>query len=400
MAGIEQVLMTLSALAPTCSTALPNETVPDQATRIAAGITTQLALPGLATAGQWRLAWLALTGDGANLAYLATDGGSVAVVLRGTTASWTDAAEDLKVWSAVPFPEGGSADAQVSEGALEAFTEVTTAPGQAGDPELAGLALLDALRALLGALSVAPTLYVTGHSLGGALATTVGLYLKAQDLRVAGQVVWTFAAPTAGLVSFQTYFDQQLGGSAYRTFNAYDLVPSAWADLTVAEKWYPEPGPTATTTIVELLAWADDLRDGHVYAQPTANPHVLNTGFTTYAPATAATSYLDEVAFQHHAATYLALLGAPATPAWPAVGGVSPRVGFDSGGTTVTVVGSGFEPDAVVYFGDHQGSNVDVRSDTLLTVDAPRGWPGPVDVRVTTFAGTSPLTTSAIYTYV
>lgn len=394
--------MTLSALAPTCSTALPNETVPDQALRIATGIETQLAMPGLATAGQWRLAWLALTDDGANLAYLATDAtaNAVAVVLRGTTASWIDVAEDLKVWSAVPFPEGGSASAQVSEGALEAFTEVTTALGQAGDPALTGKSLLDAVSTLLDELPASPVLYVAGHSLGGALATTVGLYLKAEGLPGGvPPVVWTFAAPTAGLASFQTWFDQQLGGSAYRTYNAYDLVPLAWEDLTAAEKWYPAPGPGVTTTIVQLLGWADDLRDGNVYAQPTANPHVLNTDFAVHAPATAATTYPAEVAFQHHSSTYLTLLGAPVTPAWPAVGGVSPRFGFEKGGTQVTVVGTGFEPGAVVYFGDNPGTNVDVRSDTLLTVDAPPGGFGPVDVRVTTFAGTSELTMSAIYAY-
>lgn len=393
--------MTLSALAPTCSTALPNESVSDQARRIAAGIETQLAMPGLATVGLWRLAWLALSEGGGNLAYLAIDeaANAVAVVLRGTTASLQDAAEDLKVWSTVPFPECGSADVRVSEGALEAFEKVTSAPGQAGDPGLAEMPLRKAVGTLLASRPAPPALYVTGHSLGGALATTVGLYLEATDLPGGvSPVVWTFAAPTAGAVSFQTWYDQQLGASAYRTYNAYDLVPLAWENLPAAEKWYPAPGPVAPATIVELLAWADDLRDGHVYAQPTANPHVLNDGFTVHAPATAATTYVDEVAFQHHARTYLTLLGAPVTPAWPAVGGVSPRYGPLHGGNQVTVVGTGFEPGAVVYFGARPGTNVDVRSDTLLTVDAPSGF-GPVDVRVTTFAGTSGPAMSAIYTY-
>lgn len=397
----EQVLMTLAALAPTCSTALPGEPTADHAARIANGIAAQLALPGLATAGEWELAWLGLTDDDANLSYVArnTTANAYAVVLRGTIESLIDAGEDLKVWSTVPFPQGGSAEAYVSEGAMEAFTEVTGAKAQAGDPSVVGLPLLPALKLLLSEADPSPTLYVTGHSLGGALATTVGLYVKAAALRTdLTCAVWSFAGPTAGVVSFQKWFDGVFGDLAYRTYNAYDLVPLAWQDLTAAEKWYPSPGPRPTTAEVVLLAAASRLPDGNLYAQPTANPHVLNTGFAVHAPATAATSYLEEVAFQHHSSTYLTLLGAPLTPAWPAVHGLSPASGSFEGGTAVTVVGTGFQPGALVYFGDRPATDVRVLSDTMLTATSPAGTL-PVDVYVTTYVGTSASSSTARFRY-
>lgn len=396
----EQVLMTLAALAPTCSTALPGETVAAQAGRIGAGIATQLAMPDLATANEWDLVWLGLTEDRANLSYVARNvsANAYAVVLRGTIEVLVDAAEDLKVWSTVPFPQGGSAQAYVSEGALEAFGEIVGATGEVGDPSVVGLTLLPALKVLLTTAAPSPTVYVTGHSLGGALATTVGLYVEAAGLRNDLTCeVWTFAAPTAGVVSFQKWFDGVFGDRAHRTYNAYDLVPLAWQDLTAAEKWYPPPGPTASTLDVAMLATASKLTDGNPYAQPTANPDVLNTEFTVHAAASA--SYLDEVAFQHHSSTYLTLLQAPATPAWPDVHGISPHSGPRSGGTTVTVVGSGFRTGALVYFSAVPGTNVQVLSDSMLTVDAPPEGFGRAEVSVTTFAGTSATSSRTDYWY-
>lgn len=399
----DQVLMTLSALAPTCSTPLPGETPTAQAQRIAAGIATQLAMPGLATAGEWRLRWVGLSQDTENLSYVATNATSnaFAVVLRGTIESLVDVGEDLEVWSVVPFPQGGSANAQISAGALKAFEEITAPPaGFAGDEALTGLTLAVALKLLLSRAPANPTLYVTGHSLGGALATTVALYLHDLALRDdLAYVVSTFAAPTAGVASFQTYFDGVFGDTSYRTYNAYDLVPCAWADLALPKTWYPDPGPKPTRTDCALLDAAEMLPDGNVYVQPTANPNVLNAGFEVHAPVAAATTFVDEVAFQHSNATYLTLLGAPVTPPWPAVHGISPHSGWTRGGTTVTVVGSGFLDGAVVYFGGNPGTNVVVEDDSKLTVHAPAGSLGVVDVRVTTYVGTSPLTFSALYAY-
>lgn len=61
---------------------------------------------------------------------------------------------------------------------------------------------------------------------------------------------------------------------------------------------------------------------------------------------------------------------------------IAPSSGPETGGTTVTITGSGFTNATGVAFGNADGSNVTVVSDTELTVTTPRHAPGAVDVVV------------------
>ena len=89
---------------------------------------------------------------------------------------------------------------------------------------------------------------------------------------------------------------------------------------------------------------------------------------------------------------------APAgSPGAPVVSGVSPPNGPLTGGTAVTVTGSGFVPgETEVLFGNAPGTNVVVDTSTQsvpgtsLTVTSPPSCAGTVDVRVVTPAGSSP----------
>jgi hypothetical protein len=94
--------------------------------------------------------------------------------------------------------------------------------------------------------------------------------------------------------------------------------------------------------------------------------------------------------------TYVA--GLPA--AHPNVSGVAPP-GSTSGGTSVTVTGTGFlVPGSIpsVQFGSTPGSSVVATSDTQLTVVAPALCAGVYDVTVTTPGGTSLTSTADRYT--
>jgi hypothetical protein len=134
----------------------------------------------------------------------------------------------------LPFPSGGRS----AQGAWDAFLRVTEATDTraAGGP-LQGATLLEALRRLVDAspAGAAPTIHVTGHSLGGAIASTVALHLRRQQWsrRVTFQV-HTFAAPTAGDADVAHAFDGAFPGtspsadSSWRVENAYDVVPNAW----------------------------------------------------------------------------------------------------------------------------------------------------------------------------
>jgi predicted esterase len=84
----------------------------------------------------------------------------------------------------------------------------------------------------------------------------------------------------------------------------------------------------------------------------------------------------------------------------PVVSAVAPAAGPLSGGTVVTLTGSGFTAATAVSFGGAAATPLTVVSDTELRVTSPAtSAAGGVYVRVTTPAGTSPQTTAARFSY-
>ena len=84
-----------------------------------------------------------------------------------------------------------------------------------------------------------------------------------------------------------------------------------------------------------------------------------------------------------------------------AVASISPPSGPLAGGTTVTVTGSGFTGATAVSFGSTAASSFTVNSDTSITATAPAATSvGPVDVTVTTPAGTSAASAGDRYSYI
>ncbi len=73
----------------------------------------------------------------------------------------------------------------------------------------------------------------------------------------------------------------------------------------------------------------------------------------------------------------------------PTVTGVSPSSGSTSGGTTVTITGTGFTGATGVDFGSTPGTGVTVVSPTQITAVSPPGTVGSVPVTVITPGGTS-----------
>jgi hypothetical protein len=87
-------------------------------------------------------------------------------------------------------------------------------------------------------------------------------------------------------------------------------------------------------------------------------------------------------------------------PARPVVTGVRPSSGPTSGGTVVTVTGSGFTDARFVGFGGMGGSDLVVVSDSELRVTTPaHSDPGEVPVSVTVFPYYSEVTPASVFTY-
>ncbi len=196
------------------------------------------------------------------------------------------------------------------------------------------------------------TLYVVGHSLGGAMATTIALFLQQRPrpaLSITNVLPYTFAAPTSGDATFAAWFDKQFP-NAVCIYNKYDLVPNAWAtlwtlplDRLINQPFYPGlkdepsgPGPTAelTNEVGILITTVALLTSGNTYVQPTQQP-ALNARpsplFRPYPGTVTAPvdQFMLQVGFQHWSDTYLGLLGAPDVPPppVPAVASVSPTSG-------------------------------------------------------------------------
>ncbi|MFE7539321.1 IPT/TIG domain-containing protein [Streptomyces platensis] len=397
--------MTLAAFAATGATPRPSgETLEQQTKRIITGIDAQLSDPTLATQDSWELVWLALSEANANMAYIArsTNGSNeFAVVARGTDADLTDILEDLDVGTVVPFPESGSPKPiTVSKGAMDAFQRVVKARSIASPSPNATLA--QALSAALKAApaSPQPTVYLTGHSLGGCIATMLAPYLQAQSWPKQPKfAVMTYAAPTAGTQSFVDYFNSIPWVIDERQNNAYDLVPHAWADLDTTTGWYPSPGPQATDEVKLLIGAISQRTKGNVYVQP-GTLCLMNTGYTSLAKNLVnktTQDFLGQIAYQHANSTYLDLVQAPPVPSPPVVTDLTPT--FGAAGATVTINGSGFSPDSMVDFGHFACTKRDVDpSGRKITAQVPNGT-GVVHVRVTNTLGTSPAIAMSQFAY-
>ena len=94
-------------------------------------------------------------------------------------------------------------------------------------------------------------IFVTGHSKGGALSSTLALWLA--DTQGQGNVpederwdidgkatvyCYSFAGPTAGNAKFADYSNRRIGNRCWRVANRQDLVPHAWSDLTAIPSIY------------------------------------------------------------------------------------------------------------------------------------------------------------------
>ncbi|MEU8544513.1 IPT/TIG domain-containing protein [Streptomyces sp. NPDC048717] len=401
----KQVAMALAAIAATAATPRPSgESVAEQCARMILGVNQQLTVPLLATQGGWSLVWAALSEDNANMAYLARTNerfNQFAVVLRGTVAgSVTDLLEDLDVGTVVPFTalrtSSNTAPPYVSKGAMEAFCQIMAMSTQ-------GITLVQALAGALASAPPNPTVLVTGHSLGGALATMVAPYLRTLTWPGSSAPafgLYTFAAPTAGGPDFAKYVSTGLSWVVNERYvNNYDVVPLAWTSVDTAKSWYPDGGPAADFDAKAVISAIAGLPGPNKYAQP--GPAIpLNPNYDTKNTAAMRKSVQDfmaQAAYQHSNDVYLRLLQAPALLPGPVVTGIKPNAG--QAGSQVTISGSGFAGGVAIDFGPvaYTGTTI-VEDDNTITVWAPPGI-GVVDVRVTTRLGTSPAVPTAQFAY-
>ncbi len=117
-----------------------------------------------------------------------------------------------------------------------------------------------------------------------------------------------------------------------------------------------------------------------ITAVPPAGTGVVDVRVTT-AAGTSPTNPLDQFTYA------------------PTVTGIAPTTGGTTGGTTVTITGTGFIGASGVQFGAAAASSYSVVSASSITAVSPPGSAGTVDITVTTLAGTSVTSGADKFTY-
>ena len=203
---------------------------------------------GLDEAGyrSWEVAWgPALNADRSNLLYAArnSETGQLAVSIRGSDFSfWLNWLEDLAVIRLVPYDQfvpTASKTAQIAYGTAVGLRQV--------------LGMQDGTESLETFLTAAPEgtpILITGHSLGGCLASALAPCVADWVGNTSTVFVYTIAAPSPGNEDFASYynvlFNQSGHSTAFRFFNSLDVVPNAWASLNTVETYYPPLVPCSS----------------------------------------------------------------------------------------------------------------------------------------------------------
>jgi hypothetical protein len=368
------------------------------------------------------LVWLALSRSNDNLVYVAQNQktNAIAVSIRGTLASnLDDLVEDLDVGTVVGFQVNDSAQTVgVSAGAMMAFSEVMNAIcPQSPILKYLGTNLMTVLQALVLNASSPPVVYVTGHSLGGAIATMVGLYLQAQTWDGASAPsfqVYTFAAPTAGVKSFADAFQAAFTGtgpnSAVQIVNPWDVVPRAWSELQdVVSDFFPSPGPKMDEVTTLMYGMVMGLTNGQTYVQACAEQTSCTStsdylDYLSSATDSSTQNFQLQSGYQHNVDLYRRDLGA--APLWPSsvptnapiATKIDKACGSTSGGDVVNIYGNNFTSDCVVDFGTVAAAKVQYQSASHIQVTTPPGY-GLVNITVTNSLGTSATTPAAAYAF-
>lgn len=296
-------IMTMAAL---CYTAENNPSYSE----IRDSLILQLSDTNYVTGGNWKLAWgPGISPSGGNMLYIAVDSTAdtnyYTIAIRGTDWDFpSNIEEDMEVWKLDRYPYGGSVQDSVAVGSLKGLDTLLATTDN-------GKTIAQFLNDVQGSRL---KMFITGHSLGGAMATMVSAWFVDKGYTSKFSLeTYTFAAPTVGNGAFVEHYSTiMLGANApyHRVVNSKDLVPFGWADL---DKVIPDEIPTFVPIPLGIVIVAVDLYLDSLGVKYKHVDSKVDIGTLTPANCSGGSSednYFCWVEFEHDHNNYLRLLNA------------------------------------------------------------------------------------------
>lgn len=240
--------------------------------------TLHAVLPG------WQLVWEPVKVIGGNYAFIAYNGVQYVIAIRGSILEFSWAAfdnwfeQDFNIFLQEKwiYTQNPAADPKISRGAWDGLQDLMVLTDKNGDTMESFI--------LKNAIPNGKFIGITGHSLGGNLATVYAMYLRYQILQSGGTLpaiysVLTFAAPTSWNIAFADEFDASLTNT-WRYYGMLDIVPFSACDVIGLGNLYPPPAPSASSIYVTYkgknytLAEAFDVIQGLIAASELINQSV------------------------------------------------------------------------------------------------------------------------------
>jgi triacylglycerol lipase len=208
------------------------------------------------TLPDWTLAWIPDVEINGNYAYIAYNetAQQYAVAIRGSVLDfswqafedWFEQDFNVIYQSDWTYPTSDQ-NPKTSRGAADGLSDLTSLVSTTTGKQVR---MLDFLQATAVANDI--SILVTGHSLGGGLATVFAPWLyyqiKSAKKTVPSMPVMTFAAPAVGNQAFAAAYDATFPNS-WRYYNSQDIVPMASANiLNMGNLYSPAPEASSIST--------------------------------------------------------------------------------------------------------------------------------------------------------
>jgi 6-phosphogluconolactonase (cycloisomerase 2 family) len=183
------------------------------------------------------------------------------------------------------------------------------------------------------------------------------------------------------------------GTSATSSVDQFTYVPPP----TVASVT-PTEGPEGAGTSVTITGTSFRQVGSIKFGSAAATSFTVNSETSITAEAPAGSGVVDVVVTTQFGTSTVSSGDKYSYRPVPTVASIDPSAGQETGGTSVTIVGSGFTASSSVRFGPSSAESVKVDSETSITAVSPAGA-GTVDVTVSTAGGTSATSSADQFSY-